>query len=418
MYDKETCKQVRTRTSKTKFQNSVFLVLLLVMLILLAGCAKKQEKPRSKPPVPVIVAVAGQKTVPVQLRAIGNVEAYNSVAVKAQVSGIVAEVHFREGQDVRKGQLLFTLDPRPFQAALRQSEANLAKDLAQYRNAVEQARRYAALLQDGIVTQEQYDQLKTNADALDATVGADRAAVENAKIQLSYCYIRSPLDGRTGSLVVNIGNTVKANELPALVTINQVTPVYVSFTILEKELATIKSKLASGKMTVEAVVSNDGKGVEPGVISFVDNTVDMTTGTIRLKGTFVNRERRLWPGQFVNVVLTLATKPNAVVVPTAAVQTAQSGQFVFVVGPEQKAELRPVVTSITNDGFTVIEKGLKAGEVVVTDGQMSLAPGARVELKKAGEGSQQPASPATGKGASGQQPMTGQTAAPSPEKKY
>jgi multidrug efflux system membrane fusion protein len=398
MYDKKAYKQIRMRTRKV---NGMFAVLLLVILIMLAGCSKKQEKPRSKPPVPVVVAVAEQKTVPVQLRAIGNVEAYNSVAVKAQVSGIVAQVHFREGQDVRKGQLLFTLDPRPFETALRQSEANLAKDLAQFRNAVEQTRRYAGLLQDGIVTQEQYDQLKTNADALDATVGADRAAVENAKILLSYCYIRSPLDGRTGSLVVNIGNTVKANELPALVTINQVTPVYVSFTTPEKELATIKSKLASGKMTVEAVIPNDGKGVEAGAISFVDNTVDMTTGTIRLKGTFANRDRRLWPGQFVNVVLTLATKPNAVVVPTAAVQTAQAGQFVFVVGPEQKAELRPVVTSVTNDGMTVVEKGLKAGEVVVTDGQMNLAPGARVELKKAGQGSQPAPTKATGTGASG-----------------
>lgn len=355
-------------------------------LAVFSACAPGKEPPRPRPPVPVTAAQVVQKDMPQQLKAIGNVEAYNTVGVKSLVSGTIAKVHFREGQDVRMGQLLFTIDPRPFQAALRQAEAILVKDLAQARNADKQARRYAGLVKDGIVTQEQYDQLKTAADALEATAASDRAAVENAKLQLSYCYIRSPLDGRTGNLVVNAGNLVKANDVPVLVSINQITPVYASFTLPERELPAIKRHLSAGSLGVEAVIPSDGQQKEVGTISFLDNNVDLATGTIRLKGTFANRQRRLWPGQFVNVLITLATKRDAVVVPTAAVQTGQQGQFVFVVAADQTAQVRPVVTSITTADLTVIETGLKPGEVVVTDGQMRLSPGAKVALGKAALG--------------------------------
>lgn len=367
--------------SKQRLSLRIILFLLLPAL-LLAACARKKEKPREKPPVAVAVATIEGKNVPITVNAIGNVEPVNSLPVKAQVNGVIAQVHFREGQDVKKGELLFTIDPRPFNAALKQAEANMARDVAQERNAAEQARRYAGLLKDGIVTQEQYDQLRTNAEAFAAAVAADRAAVENARIQLSYCSIRSPISGRTGSLLVNVGTLVKANDSAALVTINQISPIYVSFTIPEKQLAAIKQKITGGRMAVEAMVPNDPLGSELGVVSFLDNAVDSTTGTIRLKGSFPNGGRRLWPGQFVSVSLVLGTMPNAVLAPAAAVQTAQKGQFVFVVGPDKRVEQRVVTTGIAANNRLVIETGLRPGEIVVTDGIMNLIPGSRIEAKK------------------------------------
>jgi multidrug efflux system membrane fusion protein len=233
------------------------LLLCLVSTAFLASCAGNKDKPRPKPAVPVTVAAAMQMHVPVQLKATGNVEAYSTVAIKAQVNGAVDRVHFTEGQDVKKGDLLFTIDSRPFEAVLRQAEANLSRDMAQARNAEEQARRYGALLKDGIVTQEQYDQLRTAAEAFSATAAADRAAVENARVQLGYCYIRSPLTGRTGDLRVHAGNVVRANEDPALVTINQINPVHVTFSVPEKDLPEIKRRMAAGDLKVEAMAPVD-----------------------------------------------------------------------------------------------------------------------------------------------------------------
>jgi len=356
----------------------------LIVAVLLTGCtlctacSGNEEAPKAKPPVPVTVSTSLRKTVPVQLRIIGSVEAYSTVSIKSQVNGMLEEAHFREGEDVRRGKLLFTLDSRPFVAALRQAKAALARDIAQEKYAREQARRYAALLKDGIVTQAQYDQLRANAEALAETVQADRAAVDNAAVMVGYCSIRSPIDGRTGNLMVQRGNLVKANDEPTLITINQITPIYVTFSIPEKELAGIKKHLAAGDLKVEALIPNDPGSAEQGVISFLDNMVDSTTGTIKLKGTFPNRQRSLWPGQFVNVVLTLATIPNAVTVPAQAVQTGQEGLFVFVVKPDHSVELKPVVTGVTYNGETVVEQGLSGGETVVTDGQLQLSPGAQV----------------------------------------
>ena len=359
----------------------------LLCLALLFGCAeKKKDAPKQqRPPAPVIVAQAARQSVPVQLKAIGSVEPYNSVAIKSQINGQVARVHFREGQDVRKGDLLFTLDARPYEAALKQAEAVLSKDQAQAKFAREQAQRYAGLLRDGIVTQDQYDQLRASSDALEAVIAADRAAVENARVQLSYCFIRSPIDGRTGTIQVQAGNLVKANDVPVLVTINQITPVFVSFSLPEREMGGVRKHMAGGRLKVDAGLANGGPP-ETGNITFMENTVDPATGMIKLKGTFANKERRLWPGQFADISLTLAILQNVVVVPTAAVQIGQQGQFVYLVQADGKAELRPVQAGIAHGGLTVIDKGLQAGDTVVTEGQARLAPGAPVEVKKAGAG--------------------------------
>jgi len=353
----------------------------ILAFLFLAACSSDKDKPKPKPPVPVSAAKAVRKTVPVQIRVIGNVEAYNTVSIKAQINGMLDVVHFREGQDVKKGQLLFTIDRRPFVAALNQAKAALARDAAQERYAREQARRYGELIKDGIVTQDQFEQYRANADALAESVHADRAAVDNAAVQLSYCTIHSPIDGRTGNLMVQRGNLVKANDVPVLVTINQINPIYVTFSVPENQLADIKKFMGSGSLKVVAFIPNDNGPAEQGTLSFLDNAVDTATGTIKIKGTFANTGRRLWPGQFVNVVLTLTSIPNAVVVPAQAVQTGQSGQFVFVVKPDMTVESRPVATGQTLDAEVVVSKGVKQGETVVTDGQLSLVPGSRVKLK-------------------------------------
>lgn len=360
-------------------------VCILFSLILLPACSQ-QEKAKPKPAVPVRAATVSQKSVPVQIRVIGNVEAYATVSVKAQISGMLDKVLFVEGQDVRKGQLLFAIDSRTFQAALRQAKAVLARDAAQERYAREQARRYGELLKDGIVTQDQYDQLRANAEALGEAMRADRAAVDAAAVQLGYCSIRSPIDGRTGNLQVKRGNLVKANDVPVLVTINQINPIFVTFSVPEKELARIMKYRSTGTLRVEAEIPNSQGPAEQGGFSFIDNSVDTATGTIKIKGTFANKSRRLWPGQFVNVILTLTTLPNAVVVPTQAVQTGQAGQYVFVVKRDRSVESRPVVPGQAYAGETVIEKGLNPGETVVVDGQMNLVPGVKVEIRTDGPG--------------------------------
>lgn len=363
------------------------LILLLTGSAFIPSCAKKQE-PAKKPPVPVSVGAVTQKNVPLQIKAIGNVEAYSTIQVKSQIGGELLRVHFREGQDVKKGDLLFTIDPRPYEAMIKQAEANLAKDVSQLEYAREETGRYGELVKKGYVAKEQYEQFRTNAAALEATVNADRAVLDNARLQLKYCYIYSPITGRTGYLASNQGNLIKANADSAMVVINQVQPIYVDFSVPEQYLAEIKKYMAAGKLKVSAFISktDDSKkdgGSEEGLLSFVDNTVDPTTGTIKLKGTFENPKKRLWPGQFVDVLLTLTTQPNAVVVPTSAVQTGQSGQYVFVVMKDHTVESRPVVASRAIGDETVIEKGLNAGETVVTDGQLRLVPGAKVEIKNA-----------------------------------
>ena len=336
---------------------------------------------RSREAVPVLVATAVQKAVPVQIRAVGNVEAYTTVSVKSQVTGVLQQAHFKEGQDVKKGQLLFAIDSRPLEAALKQAEANLARDAAQLKNLQEQVRRYAELVDKQYVSREQYDQIKTNADAAESVVDADKAAVDNAKVQLSYCYIYSPVNGRVGSLLINEGNLIRLNDGAALVVINQINPINVTFAVPEQHLADIKRHMAAGKLKVDARFQSDEGRPEQGVLAFVDNAVDRSTGTIRLKAEFTNNERRLWPGQFVNVALTLTTQGDAVVIPSEAVQVGQEGQHVFVVKEDKRVEVRPVTIGSTSEGVAIIAKGLAVGEQVVREGQFLLGPGSRVEIK-------------------------------------
>ena len=353
---------------------------LLILVIFSSACSNDKSRKPVSAPIPVTVSTATQKTVPVQLRAIGNVQSYSTVTVKSKVGGELVRVHFTEGQDVKKADLLFTIDPRPYEAALKQSEANLERDLVQAKNAQEDARRYEFLIQKGVVARQQYEKFRADADALEATVLADRAAVENVKIQLGYCSIRSPIDGRTGSLIVQQGNIIKAEDI-SLIVINQIVPIYVTFSVPEQFLPEIKKYIALGKIQVEAIVPMNEERPEKGIITFIDNAVDSNTGTIRLKGTFANREKKLWPGQFVNVVLTLTTEPNAIVVPSQAIQTGQQGQYVFVVKQDLTVESRPVVAGRSGSNETVVQKGLHADEKVVTDGQLRLYPGAKVEIK-------------------------------------
>ena len=353
---------------------------LFLLTLFSSGCSDEKSKRPVSVPIPVTVSTAIQKTVPVQLRAIGNVQAYSTVMVKSKVGGELVSVHFTEGQDVKKGDLLFTIDPRPHESALKLAEANLQRDLAQAKHAQEDARRYEFLIEKGVVARQQSDKFRTEADALEATVLADRAAVENAKIQLGYCFIRSPIDGRTGSLIVQQGNIIKAEDI-SLVVINQIVPIDVAFSVPEQFLSEIKKYMTSGKLGVEALVPMNEERPERGVISFVDNTVDTQTGTIRLKGTFANRDRKLWPGQFVNVVLTLTMEPNAIVVTSQAIETGQEGQYIFVVKEDLSVESRPVVAGRSTNNETVVKKGLNPDEKVVTDGQLRLYPGAKVEIK-------------------------------------
>lgn len=368
------------KINRTKQMATLF---SLLVSLLLAGCTSKRVQPaaKEKDTVPVLIATVVQKTVPVQVRAIGTVEAYSTVSLKSQIGGEVKAVHFKEGQDVKKGDLLFTIDPRSYEANLKQAEANLARDMAQAADAEIQAQRGEKLVEQGILPKEQSDQRRAAADALHAAVRADRAAVEYAKIQLSYCYIYSPLSGRTGSLMVNPGNLVKANDVPVLVVINQIQPIYVNVALPEQYLGEIKKHIAVGRLRMEAFLPNDKTHPEVGVLTFVDNMVDRSTGTIHVKATFANPARRLWPGQFVDTVLTLTDQPSAIVVPSQAIQTGQSGQFVFVVKSDLTVEARPVVVGRSLDGETVVEKGLVPGEKIVTDGQLRLVPGAKVEVK-------------------------------------
>jgi multidrug efflux system membrane fusion protein len=367
---------------------SVGIIAFVLSAVLVVSCSKGNSGQQPKrPPVAVTVGTVMEKTVPVQLTAIGNVEAMSTIQVKSQIGGLLQKVHFTEGQDVAKGALLFTIDPRPFEALVKQAEANLARDRAQMENARENARRYGELVAKGYIAREEYEQYRTTASALEATVAADQALLDNARLQLKYCYIYSPISGRTGGLIANEGNLIKANADTAMVVINQMEPIYVTFSVPEQYLPEIKKFMAAGRLEAEAYISKEDREPEQGLLTFIDNSVDLSTGTIKLKATFPNSHRRLWPGQFVNAVLTLTKKPNALLVPAAAVQTGQSGQYVFVVKSDNTVESRPVSAGLTVSDETIIEKGLTPGEAVVTDGQLQLVPGAKVEVKnKTGTG--------------------------------
>ncbi|OGP14310.1 MAG: hypothetical protein A2052_09500 [Deltaproteobacteria bacterium GWA2_54_12] len=340
------------------------------------GSKKQQDKPRT---APVKTAKALQKDVPLEIKAIGEMEAFSSVAVRPQIDGPVQKVHFSEGQFVGRGDLLFTIDPRPFEVALKRAEAQLARDKAQADNAVVDAARYKELVSKGYVAEAEYEQFRASAEALKATVEADAASVDAARLELGYCYIRAPFAGKTGATAFDKGNIVRASDQTPLVTIYQVEPIYASFTLPEQTLSSVRSYMAKGALDVR--VSIDGASEFKGELSFVDNAVDRATGTIRLKATLKNRDRALWPGQFVNVVLRLATQKGAVVVPSQAVMTGQTGQYVFVIKDGTTAEEQPVTVDRTHENETVINSGITPGEEVVIDGQLQLVPGMKVVIK-------------------------------------
>jgi multidrug efflux system membrane fusion protein len=363
----------------------------MVLFPFLWSCSKDAHSDaRGKDPgknvvVPILAGVAVEKTVPVELRAIGNVQPYATVAIKAQVTGELISVQLKEGQEVRKGDLLFTIDPRPFEAKLRQAEANVARDRAQLQNARKLAERYNSVAQKGYVSAEQFDQITANAAALEASVRAGEAAVESARLELKYCSIRSPLDGVAGVIKIDQGNIVKASDKDnVLVVINQVRPIYVSFSVPEQNLVSLRKYRASQKLEVTATVPGGEGRLPQGELTFLDNAVDSATGTIQLKATFANAEKVLWPGQFVNVLLRLTTLESAVVIPGEAVQTGQEGPYVYVVKPDLTVEYRKVVLGRPVENEIVVDQGVASGEKVVTDGQLRLAPEARVKILDSG----------------------------------
>jgi len=340
-----------------------------------------KEKTAAKGPgaVPVAIVAAVQQSMPVQLQTIGNIEPFSTIALKARVDGQIVAVNFKEGQEVRKGAVLFRIDARPFEAALKQAEANALRDAASRDQARSQERRYQELLAKNFVSKEAYAQIATNAQVAEATAKSSEAAVENARINLAYCTIASPIDGFVGKVLLQVGNLVKANDVGSLVVINQVRPIYVNFSVPEQQLTQVRQSMAAAALDV-AVSTSDAshKPLASGRLVFIDNAVDQSTGTIKLRAEFANRDLALWPGQFVTAVLKLYDQKDAIVVPAAAVQTGPQGEYVFVFTPDATAQVRKVTVARTEGDKAVIAKGLAAGEKVVTRGQLRIVPGAKL----------------------------------------
>ena len=356
----------------------------VVLAASLASCRGAEVKSAAPAAVPVTVAEARKADFPIELRAVGSVESPWTVEVRPQVDGAIESVHFVEGQDVNAGDLLFTVDPRPYQAALAAAEANLAKDRAQAQNADGDQKRAADLFAQGVIAIDVNDKAAATARALAAQVKADEAAVQNARLRLDYCSIRSPLKGRTGMVLVKAGNLVRALDPNPLVVIHQIAPVDVTFTVPEPRFAEIRE---AGRLEVEARRRGDESEAVKGTLRFVDNAIDRATGSVKLKARFANASRGLWPGQFVDVLMVLAVRTGATVVPSPSVQDGQNGPFIFVVKQDQTVEARPVTIGPSRQGQTLVEKGVLPGETVVVDGQVRLTIGAKVESKPAGPAS-------------------------------
>jgi multidrug efflux system membrane fusion protein len=357
----------------------------------LASCDKTQIQAvagSDRPPAPVVVALAEQRDIPIQMRAIGNVEAYQTVQIRSQVNGQIEKIFFKEGQEVQRGQLLFQLDKRPFETELAKAIGQLKHDQAQAENSRLQTERYSGLEKEGIVSHEQADQLRAQARADASAVEADKATVDAARVQLQYTDISAPIDARAGALLINLGNLVKANDTPYLVQLNQVSPIYVTFSVPEIALDEVRRFFAARKLAVFAYPKGQTANPAEGSLSFIDNGVDMTTGTVKLKAAFANKDRRLWPGEFVDTVLRLSVHKNAIVVQTKAIQTGQQGEYVYVVTPQDTAESRLVKTSGSYQNLTLVDSGLKAGERVVVNGLLRVAPDAKVIVQSTISGTQ------------------------------
>ena len=344
--------------------------------------ANERKAPKGPPAVPVNVALVSQELVPFRIQAIGNVEAYSTVAVKARADGQIIEVGFKEGEEVRKRQVLFKIDPRPFEAALRQAEANALRDAAASEQARSQERRYQELLDKNFISKEAYAQIRTNATTAEATARASQAALDNAKLNLEYCTITAPIEGYAGKIQIQMGNLVKANDVNPLVVINQVHPIYVNFAVPEQRLAEVREHMALDSLAVEALLPGVDKTAATGALIFVDNAVDPSTGTIRLRARFANKENTLWPGQFVGVSVRLFEQPDAIVIPSQAVQTGPEGQYVYVVGQDLLVDVRRIKVQRTEGERAIVTSGLAKGERVVTRGQLRLGPKTRVQISK------------------------------------
>ena len=346
--------------------------------------AKEKKGGRGPAAVPVSVTLAVQQSTPVRLQAIGNVEAFSTVSVKARVDGQIVALNFKEGQEVRKGDVLFRIDARPYEATLKQAEANALRDAAASSQAQSQERRYKELLEKNFISKEAYAQIATNAQTAEATARASTAALENARLNVEYCTIISPLEGYVGKVLLQVGNLVKANDVSPLVVINQVRPIYVNFAVHEQALTSLRGHMATGPLPVEVAPSGETRMLAEGRLIFVDNAVDPSTGTIRLRGQFDNKDIALWPGQFVNVRVRLFDQKDAILIPARSVQTGPNGQYVYVVKEDKTADLRKVTVERT-EGEQVVVKGLAKDEQVVTRGALRLAPGVRVEIRPAAE---------------------------------
>jgi len=376
-----------TRTSRR-----VLVAAVLLVAVAAAGIATyfasdsraREGRKAGKGPsaVPVTVARVLQETVPVRLRAIGNVEAYSTVALKARVDGQIIEVNFKEGAPVKKGDVLFRIDPRPYAAALRQAEANGLRDAAARDQARSQERRYQELLDKNFISKEAYAQIRTNAETAQAVAQASRAALESARLNLEYCTIASPLDGFVGKVLLQAGNLVRANDVNPLVVINQVRPIYVNFAVPEQDLPEVRKRMAEGALEVEVLPVDPAQKHPLGRLIFVDNAVDPSTGTIRMRAQFDNDDAALWPGQFVNISVRLYDQIDAIVIPTQAVQTGPEGQYVYVIGEDLTADVRRIGVLRTDGERSIVDKGLKQGERVVTRGQLRLGPKVRVQIGK------------------------------------
>jgi membrane fusion protein, multidrug efflux system len=372
---------------------SVFKIVAPISLLALAGCTDSNgaaqtsggsgalQRAADKSAVPVVISKVQRSSFPVELRAIGTGQAFKTVSVESQVAGIVKEVHYRQGQLIRQGDLLITLDNGPLVAALAQAQAALARDKAQSQLSQAELRRFSELDKQGIISKEQYEQSVATSTAMQATVQADEAAIQTAKIQLSYCSIYAPISGVAGAQLVYPGATVKANDVPVLVVINQVSPIYVDFAVPQQYLGSIKSFMLRAPLLVEA--TPPGASIaEKGVLTFVNNTVDTATGTIHLLGRFPNTDERLWPGQYSNILLRLNMEENILVIPSQAVQTGQQGDYVFVTKPDMTVAVRQVKVGRSVNNRTQILQGLSEGETVVIDGQVRLVPGTKVYFTK------------------------------------
>jgi membrane fusion protein, multidrug efflux system len=366
-------------------------LIVIVFLAVLGGAgvayenfhlaAQPKQTVRAPQAVPVVATQVVRKAVPVKLEAIGTVQPVATVVVKSRIDGQIAKVPIRDGQEVKAGDTLFVLDSRAAEAQARQAEAQLARDRVQFANAKREAERQAQLVSKNYTAAATYDTAQTNAATLEATVRADEAALDNMKVQITYYTITTPIDGHVGAVLLRAGNNVKANDTIVLATVNQLHPIYVAFSLPQSQLPAIRDASAGRELPVTALPPGDGGPAENGKLAFIDNAVDPTTGTITLKGIFDNKSDRLWPGQFVNVSLTLRIEPDALVIPTQAVQVGQNGSYVYVVKADKTAEPRDVTVARAIGGDSVIAKGLAEGEQVVVDGQLRLTKGTLVEMR-------------------------------------